>query len=66
MPDILSLARTLGPNHQQTVLLGYPPFLKGVADAGVAAGLPWADLNVGVVAAGEVFSEDWRALMGKR
>jgi hypothetical protein len=34
--DILGLVRSLAPHFQQTVLLGYPPFLKGVVDAGAA------------------------------
>jgi phenylacetate-CoA ligase len=32
--DILQLVQALAPQFQQTVLLGYPPFLKGVVDAG--------------------------------
>ncbi len=34
MADILQCVSTLGPLHCQTVLLGYPPFLKGVVEAG--------------------------------
>ena len=34
--DILQLLPLLAPHYEQTVLLGYPPFLKGVVDAGVA------------------------------
>ena len=34
--DILQLVQALAPQFQQTVLLGYPPFLKGVVDAGGA------------------------------
>ncbi|KAL4424238.1 hypothetical protein ABPG75_001539 [Micractinium tetrahymenae] len=66
VPHILQLVGDLAPHFHQTVLLGYPPFLKGVADAGVAAGLPWADYRVRLVLAGEVFSEEWRSLMAQR
>lgn len=34
--DILQLLPLLAPHYEQTVLLGYPPFLKGVVDAGGA------------------------------
>ncbi|KAL4442730.1 hypothetical protein ABPG77_006724 [Micractinium sp. CCAP 211/92] len=66
VPQILDLVTRLAPHFHQTVLLGYPPFLKGVADAGVAAGVPWADYRVKLVLAGEVFSEEWRSLMIQR
>jgi phenylacetate-CoA ligase len=56
----------LGPHFAQTILLGYPPFLKDVIDAGRARGVPWASYNIGLVTAGEVFSEEWRALVGER
>jgi phenylacetate-CoA ligase len=58
--------RSLAPEFEQTVLLGYPPFLKDVVDAGVAEGVPWQRFAIKLVLAGEVFSEEWRALMGER
>jgi phenylacetate-CoA ligase len=65
-PEIFRVVRALAPAFEQTVLLGYPPFLKDVVDAGIAEGLRWADLHPKLVLAGEVFSEEWRALMGER
>jgi phenylacetate-CoA ligase len=64
--EILRVVRSLSPAFEQTVLLGYPPFLKDVVDAGVAEGVPWHDFMIKIVLAGEVFSEEWRALMGER
>ena len=64
--EILRVIGQLGPNYEQVVLLGYPPFLKDVVDAGRARGIDWAALNVKWVMAGEVFSEEWRALVGER
>jgi phenylacetate-CoA ligase len=52
--------RALGPLFEQTVLFGYPPFLKDVIDAGIADGLDWGRYGVKFVTAGEVFSEDFR------
>lgn len=65
-PEILRVVHALAPQFEQTVLLGYPPFLKDVIDAGVAAGLRWGDYRTKIVLAGEVFTEEWRTLMADR
>jgi len=64
--DILRVLPDLAPHFDQTVLLGYPPFLKDVIDAGDAAGVPWSEYAVKLVFAGEVFSEEWRDIVGER
>jgi phenylacetate-CoA ligase len=64
--EILRVVGELGPAFEQVVLLGYPPFVKDVVDTGAARGVDWARYRVKVVLAGEVFSEEWRALVGAR
>jgi phenylacetate-CoA ligase len=64
--EILRVVQRLGPQFEQTVLLGYPPFLKEVVDAGRSQGLDWAPFKVKLVMAGEVFSETWRDLVAER
>ena len=64
--EIWRVVRALAPQFEQTVLLGYPPFLKDVIDGGRAEGIDWRPLSVKLVMAGEVFSEEWRALVGER
>ncbi|GAA3104838.1 phenylacetate--CoA ligase family protein [Streptosporangium carneum] len=64
--EILRVIPELAPHFDQVVLLGYPPFLKDVIDAGTAQGLPWADYSIKLVTAGEVFSEQWRTLVAER
>jgi phenylacetate-CoA ligase len=64
--EILRVVQALGPQFEQTVLLGYPPFLKDVVDTGLEQGVPWPDYAVKWVMAGEVFSEEWRSLVGQR
>ncbi|MBB5967933.1 phenylacetate--CoA ligase family protein [Planomonospora venezuelensis] len=64
--EILRVVPELAPHFDQVVLLGYPPFIKDVIDAGIAAGVPWADYSVKLVTAGEVFSEEWRTLVAGR
>jgi phenylacetate-CoA ligase len=60
------VAQALAPEFEQTVLLGYPPFLKDVIDGGIAVGIDWRPWRVKLVMAGEVFSEEWRTLVGER
>jgi phenylacetate-CoA ligase len=64
--EILRVIPELAPHCDQTVLLGYPPFVKDVIDSGIAAGLDWTRYAVKLVLAGEVFSEEWRDLVGQR
>ncbi|NJM76565.1 MAG: phenylacetate--CoA ligase family protein [Acaryochloridaceae cyanobacterium RU_4_10] len=64
--EILRVVTALAPLYAQTVLLGYPPFLKDAIDTGIAQGIQWETYNVKLVMAGEVFSEEWRTLVGQR
>lgn len=64
--EILRVVRELGPHFQQTVLLGYPPFVKDVIDTGLGLGIDWRLYGIKFVFAGEVFSEEWRMLMMER
>lgn len=64
--EIFRVVRELAPHFQQTVLLGYPPFVKDVIDAGAAEGIDWSVFKPKLVFAGEVFSEEWRNLLGQR
>ncbi len=56
----------LGTAFEQVVLLGYPPFLKDVIENGIARGVEWQQYKIKLVMAGEVFSEEWRSLVGER
>jgi phenylacetate-CoA ligase len=64
--EIYRAVQQLAPHYDQVVLLGYPPALKDIIDAGRARGVDWAPYRVKLVMAGEVFSEEWRALVGER
>jgi phenylacetate-CoA ligase len=64
--EIFRIVRELSPHFEQTVLLGYPPFIKDVLDAGSSDGISWAQYQPKLVFAGEVFSEEWRELLGQR
>ncbi|MCC5639078.1 phenylacetate--CoA ligase family protein [Nostoc sp. CHAB 5844] len=64
--EILRVVQELGSNFEQVVLLGYPPFLKDVIDTGISHGVEWSQYHIKLVMAGEVFSEEWRSLVGER
>lgn len=64
--EILRVLPALAPSFDQVVLLGYPPFVKDVVDTGVAEGIDWPAFSIKLVLAGEVFSEQWRDLVGTR
>lgn len=64
--EIFRVIKELAPLFEQVVLLGYPPFLKNVIDSGIAEGITWHNFNIKLVMAGEVFSEEWRSLVGER
>jgi phenylacetate-CoA ligase len=64
--EIFRVVQALGPEFEQVVLLGYPPFIKDVVDTGIAQGVRWPDYRIKMVFAGEVFSEEWRSLVCER
>jgi phenylacetate-CoA ligase len=64
--EILRVVGELAPQFGQTVLAGYPPFVKNVVDEGVRRGVDWPAFGVRLLLAGEVFSEQWRELLGRR
>jgi phenylacetate-coenzyme A ligase PaaK-like adenylate-forming protein len=64
--EIFRVVTELGPLFEQVVLLGYPPALKDIIDTGIARGIEWARYGIKLVMAGEVFSEEWRSLVGER
>lgn len=64
--EILRTVAKLGLQFDQVVLLGYPPFLKEVIDAGIGQGIDWQRYDLKLVLAGEVFSETWRDLVAER
>jgi len=64
--EIYRVVTELGASFEQVVLLGYPPFLKDIVDGGMARGIDWRPYRLKFVMAGEVFSEEWRTLVGER
>ena len=65
--EIIKVASDLHGMFDQTIVLGYPPFVKMVIDEQFRKSQDfWKPYNLGFVFAGEVFSEEWRMLLAKR
>lgn len=63
--EIFRVLDALEGHFEQLVLCGYPPFLKDVITAGTTEGRDWSRTPTHLVMAGEVFSEEWRSLLGQ-
>ncbi len=64
--ETLAVVRNLSHKYEQTMIMGYPPFLRQLLERGEAEGIPWKELNVSLLAGGEGFSEEWRLHMLQR
>lgn len=64
--EIFRVVQELGEAFDQIVLLGYPPFIKDIIDTGISRSIDWQQYQTKLVFAGEVFSEEWRSLVGER
>ena len=58
--EILEIVQDVSPHYEQTVMVGYPPFIKTVLDEGLHRGLDWKSLNMKIGLGGEGYSEEWR------
>lgn len=64
--EILRIVKEISPHYDQTVLVGYPPFVKNVLDEGEALGMDWKDYRMRLGLGGEGYSEEWRTFMSER
>lgn len=59
--DIFSTIKKLSPMFDQTVLIGYPPFLRDVVLNGKdQEGINWKDISIKFMFSAESFPEKWR------
>lgn len=59
-PEILHALRELAPKFSQTIVIGYPPFVKDVLDDAQIEGVDLAPLNLRLMFAAESFTERFR------
>ena len=58
--EAINAIKNLSANYDQTVVVGYPPFVKDIIEEGKRAGIKWPKINTRLLMAGEAFSEEWR------
>lgn len=62
----LTTLRDVGHFFDQVLLMGYPPFVKDVIDAGDRMGIRWSKYRLKILTAAEGFSESFREYLVKR
>lgn len=63
--EIFKALKKLSPNFDQTVIVGYPPFVKEVIDEAPDEGVNLKKLNVRLMFAAEAFTETFRDFLCK-
>ncbi len=64
--QIFQILQDLSPQFSETVLMGYPPFIKDVLDEAEALGIPLKKFGIRLVFAAEVFSEQFRDYVAEK
>ena len=64
--EILGALRELAPQFKQTILIGYPPFVKDILDDAEDADVDLSKLNMRLMFAAESFTEKFRDYVGKK
>lgn len=63
---VVRLLEKMSPEFEQTILMGYPPFIKDILDEASDARVNLAKLSLKTVFAGEIISEPWRDYILKK
>lgn len=59
-PEIFKALKKLAPDFDQTILIGYPPFIKEIIDDSKRKNIPLDELNIRLLFAAESFTETFR------
>lgn len=58
--DIFETINKLSPMYDQTIICGYPPFIKDILDIGKVNGINWKKIKMKFLLASEFYSENFR------
>ncbi|MBU6388561.1 hypothetical protein KGQ72_01650 [Patescibacteria group bacterium] len=64
--EILKALHDLAPSFKQTIIIGYPPFVKDIIDEAEFEGINLKKLNIRLLFAAEAFSEHFRDYLAKK
>lgn len=59
-PEIYKALKNLAPDFAQTIILGYPPFIKDILDGAKAENIDLRKLNIRILTGAEGYSESFR------
>ena len=66
LEETIRIFREIGNKFEQTIIVGYPPFVRDVIDTGMKEGLDWKQFNLKLLIGGEGTSEEWRDYIAER
>lgn len=66
MPEIFKALKKLSPQFDQTIIVGYPPFVKELIDEAPDQGIELKKLNIRFLFAAEAFTEKFRDYLCKK
>lgn len=58
--EIIRIVKEMSPKFYQTIISGYPPFVKDMVEKGESEGINWKKIKIKFLFATEGFSELWR------
>lgn len=64
--EIFHALRNLAPHYKETILIGYPPFVKDVVDEAGGQGINLKKLNMRILTAAEAYTENFRDYLAKK
>lgn len=64
--EILKALHDLAPSFKQTIIVGYPPFVKDIIDEAEFEGINLKSLNIRLLFAAEAFSEHFRDYLAEK
>lgn len=64
--EIFKALKKLAPQFDQTLLVGYPPFIKEIVDDAVRKKIPLKELNIRFLFAAEAFTETFRDYVSEK
>ncbi len=64
--EIFHALRNLSPNFKQTILVGYPPFIKDIIDETIHERINLRQLHLRILTAAEAYTEKFREYLVKR
>ncbi|MBI2450681.1 MAG: phenylacetate--CoA ligase family protein [Candidatus Nealsonbacteria bacterium] len=64
--ETLRIVGEMSPKFSQTIIAGYPPFIKDIIERGRDEGIDWEKIKIKFLFATESFSESWRDFILKK